>query len=87
MLDQQQYPLTDFSHVYYARWVIEELYKISKQLIDIEDFHGQTETTVQQEYYAHLFLINVARIFKSQAKNNLSLSTENFSRAEAENGY
>ena len=84
MLDQQQYPLTDFSHVYYARWVIEELYKISKQLIDTEDFHGQTETTVQQECYVHLFLINIARIFESQAKNNRPPSTQNFSRAEAD---
>lgn len=45
-----------------GRWGIEELCKISKQLIGIEDFHSQTERGVKQEIYAHLLLINIARI-------------------------
>ena len=87
LLDQQRYPLTEFANVYHARWGIEELYKISKQLIDVEDFHGQTENTVQQECYAHLFLINIARIFESQAKSNLPPPTQKLSKSGGRHSY
>ena len=32
---------------------MEELYKVSKQLLQIESFHGRSERTVKQEVYAH----------------------------------
>ncbi len=60
------YPLDDFPRVYHGRWGIEELYKISKMFIDIEDFHSKTERGVKQELYAHVLLINIARIFESE---------------------
>ncbi|MCH7695980.1 MAG: IS4 family transposase [Proteobacteria bacterium] len=63
LLDQQRYPAHAFSDVYHARWGIEELYKVSKELIDVEDFHGQTERGVKQELYAHFVLITLTRLF------------------------
>ena len=63
LLDQQRYPAQSFSDVYHARWGIEELYKVSKELIDVEDFHGQTERGVKQELYAHFVLITLTRLF------------------------
>lgn len=70
LLDKK-YTINDFSKLYHARWGIEELYKISKQFIEVEDFHSKSERGVKQEIYAHLFLINIARIFEAKAKNNL----------------
>jgi len=87
LFDSKRYPLGDFSSTYHARWGIEELYKISKEFVEIEDFHGQTENTVQQECYAHLLLINIARIFESQAKKNLPPPTEASSKAEGRDSY
>ncbi len=63
LLDQQRYPTHVFSDVYHARWGVEELYKVSKVLIDVEDFHGQTERGVKQELYAHFVLITLTRLF------------------------
>jgi hypothetical protein len=64
LLDQIKYPANSFSDLYHSRWGIEELYKISKTFIDVEDFHSQTLRTVKQELYAHLLLINIARMFE-----------------------
>ncbi len=64
LLDQIKYPTECFSDLYHSRWGIEELYKISKSFIDVEDFHSQTLRTVRQELYAHLLLVNIARIFE-----------------------
>ncbi|MBA2650277.1 MAG: IS4 family transposase [Legionella sp.] len=71
MLVGEQYPLSEFPSVYHGRWGIEELYKISKEFIDVEDFHSKSERGVKQECFAHMLLINLARIFESEADNQL----------------
>lgn len=67
----EYYPLEEFPLVYHGRWGIEELYKVSKEFIDVEDFHGQSERNVKQELYAHVVLINIARIFAAEAHKQL----------------
>ena len=71
LTDQIKYPVKSFVDLYHSRWGIEELYKVSKAFIDVEDFHSQTERTVKQELYGHLLLINIARIFESSANSML----------------
>jgi len=73
----ESYPLNDFPRVYHGRWGIEELYKISKNFIDVEDFHSKSERGVQQECYAHMLLINIARIFESEANKQLPPPSSN----------
>ena len=74
LLDQIKYPLDDFAAVYHGRWGIEELYKISKLFIEVEDFHAKSERGVKQECYAHMLIINIARIFALNAENQLPKS-------------
>jgi len=50
---------------------IEELYKISKCLIEVEDYQGKSERRVKQELYAHFVLVSFARIFERQAEELL----------------
>ena len=52
----------EIAELYHERWGIEELYKVSKEIIDVEDFHGKTEQKVKQELYAHFVLITITRI-------------------------
>lgn len=68
LLDKEIYPLDDFPDVYHARGGVEELYKISKQHIDVEDFHGQSERGVKQELFAHFVLITLTRIFSNHTE-------------------
>lgn len=67
----ENYPAYEFPGIYHGRWGIEELYKISKRFINIEEFHSKTERGVKQELYAHVLLINIARIFELEADNQL----------------
>ena len=71
---QQQYPLQEFMDVYHARWGVEELYKVSKRLFMIEDFHARTERGVKQELFAHFVLITMNRLFANRA--NCALNPE-----------
>ena len=67
LLDQQKYSILELSDVYHSRWGVEELYKISKQLIKVEEFHAQSERGVKQELYAHFILITLTRIFSNHS--------------------
>lgn len=58
-----RYDADSFSDAYHARWGIEELYKVSKQIIGVEEFHAKTLRGVKQELYAHFVLITMNRIF------------------------
>ena len=72
LLDQERYPIRDLSDLYHSRWGIEELYKISKELIEVEDFHAQTERGVKQELFAHFVLMTINRVFTNHADTQLN---------------
>ena len=73
----EAYPKESFAEIYYGRWGIEELYKISKQFMELENFHAKTSRGVKQELYAHLLLINLGRFIEFEAKNILPPSKKN----------
>lgn len=62
-----RYPLQEFMDVYHGRWGIEELYKVSKQIFVVEDFHAKNERGVKQELFAHFVLITMNRLFANRA--------------------
>lgn len=77
--------MQDFMDVYHERWGVEELYKVSKRIFIIEDFHAQTERGVKQEVFAHFALVTMNRIFANQTDHDLNLSGSLFPKA-ASNG-
>jgi hypothetical protein len=73
LIDRKQYSNTqDFIDVYHERWGVEELYKVSKRIFIIEDFHAKSERGVKQEIFAHFALITMNRIFANQADSDLN---------------
>jgi hypothetical protein len=65
LFDTNIYKNDEFAKLYHERWDIEELYKISKALIEVQDFHAQSERGVKQELFAHFVLITLSRIFSN----------------------
>ena len=72
LLDVSRYPIADLSDLYHARWGIEELYKVSKNLLSIEDFHAASERGVRQELFAHFVLITLTRLFSNHSEIQLN---------------
>jgi len=73
LVDQNQYSNTqNFIDIYHARWGVEELYKVSKRIFVIEDFHAKGERGVKQEIFAHFALITMNRIFANRADADLN---------------
>ena len=72
LLEKKAYPKAAFSDLYHARWGVEELYKISKQLVNVDDFHAHTERGVKQELFAHFVLLTLNRILANHAEAGLN---------------
>jgi hypothetical protein len=72
LLDGDQYHKSNFPDLYHARWGIEELYKISKELIHVNEFHAHTERGVKQELFAHFVLLTLNRILTNHAETELN---------------
>ena len=72
MHEAHRYPLQEFIDVYHGRWSIEELYKVSKRIFIIEDFHSKTERGVKQEIFAHFVLLTLNRLFANRADVELN---------------
>lgn len=85
LLDKEEYKTKEFCDCYHSRWGIEELYKISKILIDVEDFHAQSERGVKQEIFSHFVLITLNRIFTHQTEQGLNSKDEFFVNEEISN--
>jgi hypothetical protein len=50
----EQYPHDLFADLYHDRWPVEEDYKIMKCRIEIENFTGQSELSVYQDFHARV---------------------------------
>ena len=72
LLDRKRYSIKDLATLYYGRWGIEELYKISKQLMRVEDFHSKSERGVKQELFAHFILITLTRMFSNHCEESIN---------------
>ena len=54
--------------LYHARWGIAEMYKLSKQMLAVEPFHGHSERLVRQELCAHFRLLAMTRLFAKHSE-------------------
>ena len=72
LLNSDVYRKEIFPDLYHARWGIEELYKISKHLVGVDDFHAHTERGVKQELFAHFVLLTLNRILANHTEAGLN---------------
>ena len=68
--------IQNLSDLYHSRWGLEELYKISKQIMCVEEFHSEYERGIKQELFAHLVLITMNRLFANEAERALNQSDD-----------
>ncbi|MCY4151530.1 MAG: transposase [Aestuariivita sp.] len=69
LLDRKTYPAKALGNRYHQRWSIEELYKQIKPTLTIENFHATSRRGGQQEIYAGLTLVALARILSNQCED------------------
>lgn len=61
-LPEKDFPLSEMTALYHLRWGIENKYDEVKNILEIENFSGQSDIVIRQDFYASMFLSNLAAI-------------------------
>lgn len=72
LLDSQEYPSNLFKKLYAKRWKIETFYDELKNKLKIEYFSGYSNQTIQQDFYAALFINNVQTLIVSELEDQIN---------------
>ncbi len=70
------YTLQEFKGLYNLRWGIEIKYDVLKNKMEIQNFTGVTPITIEQDFYATIYLSNMAEIAKKKSDAIISDKNE-----------
>ena len=76
-LTPEEFTTEDLKELYKKRWTVETGFDRLKNLIEIEDFSGIRRPIIEQDFYAHLFVYNLAMTIKNHAENNITRTPRN----------
>ena len=76
-LTTEEFSTEDLKELYKKRWTVETGFDRLKNLIEIEDFSGIRRPIIEQDFYAHIFVYNLAMTIKNHAENNISRTPRN----------
>ena len=65
LLDNK-YTVEDFKKLYFLRWEVEVNYNILKNRLEIENFTSNSKIAVEQDFYATIYLANMAQLARKQ---------------------
>lgn len=71
-LDETEVSDNELVELYFKRWGIETKYKELKSFLQMENFTGKTVLSVLQDFYATVFLSNMAAFAKLQADEDIT---------------
>lgn len=63
----ESFTVMDFKELYFKRWGIEVKYNELKNRLQIENFTGETVIAIKQDFYATVYLANMATLVKMDA--------------------
>ncbi|KYH34161.1 transposase DDE domain protein [Clostridium tepidiprofundi DSM 19306] len=63
----EDFTIVDFKELYFKRWGIEVKYNEIKNKLQIENFTGETQIAIEQDFYATMYLANMVALAKKDA--------------------
>jgi hypothetical protein len=75
LLDLSAITSTQISELYQLRWAIEEGYKNLKPKMKLEQFGCRHYKGIYQEFYAHIFMLNLTSLLGNQAQKQITQRT------------
>jgi len=75
-LEAEEFNTEEIGELYYKRWKIELAYDIAKNKLSIENISGQSRIVVEQEFYAQMFLLNIAEDIRKEANRKVRKTKE-----------
>ena len=76
-LTHEEFTTEELKELYNQRWEIETGYKKLKSLVKIEEFTGNRRIIIEQDFYAHIFIYNLANAIKNDAQKKITRKPRN----------
>lgn len=76
LLDMDLFTLQDINKLYQLRWTIEEGFKNLKPKMKLEEFGCKRYEGVYQEFYSHIFMMNLTTLIGTQAQKTIETKTK-----------
>ena len=76
-LTPEEFTTEDLKELYNKRWTVETGFDRLKNLIEIEDFSGIRRPIIEQDFYAHIFVYNLAMTIKNHAEDHITRAPRN----------
>lgn len=71
-LTHEEFTTEDLKELYGKRWTVETGFDRLKNLVEIEDFSGIRRQIIEQDFYAHIFVYNLAITIKNHAEKKIT---------------
>jgi len=71
LLDIEIYPNKLFKELYQKRWGVETFYDELKNKLKVEHFSGYSNQSIQQDFYAALFISNIQTLIVSEIEDEI----------------
>ena len=68
LYDTETYPTSYFKELYFMRWGIETSYNADKNTQQLEQFSGQSVRSIEQDFYALIFVSNLQSLIEKQCE-------------------
>jgi hypothetical protein len=75
-LTEEEMTREDLKYIYGKRWGIETNYDLVKNVLELENFTGDTDRAVQQDFYATIYICNLAGMFIADAQEKYERKTK-----------
>ena len=75
-IEDETFGIQDFKTLYFKRWGIETKYGELKNKLQLQRFTGDTPLSVEQDFYATMFLANMASLVKQEADKIIAKEQE-----------
>lgn len=73
-LNQKQLPIRQAGELYFKRWGVETSFGLLKSKLQLENFSGKTAVSVKQDFYATVYLANLAAFIAGEADEQIQKS-------------
>lgn len=75
LTDMNKFSINDIAELYRLRWAIEEGYKKLKPKMKLEQFGCKRFEGIYQEFFAHIFMMNLTTLIGNQAQEEIKRRT------------
>jgi len=71
-LNEDQLAIHEARDLYFQRWKVETAYDLIKSKLELENFSGKTKVSVLQDFFATMYLANIAAFAAEEADENIA---------------